>query len=560
MNPISFASRALVSLLVASSILAQEPTRRLEGRVLTAHSEPAVGAMVTAERDGTIVAKTGADALGMFVFGKLPFGELVVRATTPDDVGAGTVDTMTGPGFVTLFLAPARSVRGVVRDKQGQPLADAFVAAVPLGDPSLSAFGAHTSTGADGTFTLPHLPLGPLALRAFHPAHAGAAATLERGDEPVELRMADDEPTAHHFEASGFAAEALAQARLHVVATADQVPIPLPPSLAKPQLEGDNTWTLRGWPTDDSLVATFRVPGMHCEPQQWAVTGARDRTRTFEPSDAVSGPLQGVVKLQDGTLPEAGLRIAVTLGMERHELQTDARGAFATPFPVPHAEDVLVQSLDPRFVVPDDRFYEPVGQRGLRGSHRADRHWLVSMLASSRVHGRVVDAQGIPVAGACVKLMAVATRTMHLFAGGDVLGSDQFAETWTDRQGAYVLTGFSATHNLRLRITHRDGHYEGPVDCDERGDRDCGIVRLGAAATLRGCVRQADGSPATSTWLRVSVWAGDEREYLVAADRAGTFTLRGLPPGACVVWLLSTRKVWRRVDLVEGEVVDVTLP
>ncbi len=561
MNPLSRAFRALAPLLLANALLAQEPTCRLEGRVLTAHSEPVVGAMVTAERDGTIVAKTGADALGMFVFGKLPLGELVVRAATTDDVGASLVDTVAGPGFVTLHLAPARRVRGSVLDAKGAPLANAFVAAVPLGAPALSAFGVHTRSGADGTFTLPPKPFGPLALRAFHPAHAGAALTLERdASDPVELRMADDEPTAHRFVAEGFEADALAKARLHVGAMIGRQRVPLPPELAEPAIGPDATWTLRGWPVEDELGARMRVPGMPSDPQRQVVTGLRDRTRKFVPSGRSAVPLRGVVQLPDAALPKGGIRLLLRFGEERLQLTTDAQGAFATPFAVPHGDDVLVQSLDARFLVPDARQHEAVGWRGLAGSHAAERTWTVPLQASQRVHGRVVDAQGGPAAGACVRLMSTNTKTLHLFEGGGVPTSLQHAEAWTDRDGRFTLTGFATSDDVLLRITHRDGHRQETFHIGERGEHDVGRLQLGPAATLRGRVLDPAGRPAAGAWVHVRVWSGDLTGQLLAIDRAGTFTLRGLPPGACVVWVLGHDKVLRRVDLVEGEVVDVTLP
>jgi protocatechuate 3,4-dioxygenase beta subunit len=126
------------------------------------------------------------DREGRFKLKSLPAGtfDLTVRArgfaplTVPAlaiPAGKGTTD------LGTVQLAPGASLRGLVADAQGEPLADVEVRAQGGGRDELSRLlsdeGPRAFTTADGSFTLEDLAPGvPLDLVATHPGYAPGAA------------------------------------------------------------------------------------------------------------------------------------------------------------------------------------------------------------------------------------------------------------------------------------------------------------------------------------------------------------------------------------------------
>jgi protocatechuate 3,4-dioxygenase beta subunit len=178
------------------------PGRAAFGTVIDARRRPVAGARVAlelaapAELEGRIRQMTAplqfpdvsTDAAGRFEMKGLPAGtfDLTVRAR---GFAPLTVPALAIPGgrgrtdLGTVQLAPGASIRGVVSDPRGEPLADVEVRAKGEGRDEISRFlnddegGARAFTAADGSFLLEDLAPGvPLDLIATHPGYAPGAA------------------------------------------------------------------------------------------------------------------------------------------------------------------------------------------------------------------------------------------------------------------------------------------------------------------------------------------------------------------------------------------------
>ena len=134
------------------------PASVLKGRVLdnSGTMTPIANADVTALRaleDGieSSTARTGAD--GSFVLGGLESRRYFLRVSKFGWRPAVTKGIQAGSGSrVTIKLLPATVIRGVVRDKDGEPEPDATVAAVLSDAPGVPTTPIFWSTDGDGAF------------------------------------------------------------------------------------------------------------------------------------------------------------------------------------------------------------------------------------------------------------------------------------------------------------------------------------------------------------------------------------------------------------------------
>ena len=183
-------------LLVIVQLAAQAPTCRLEGQVVDPMRNPVRGAIVAAEHDGAVVARTSTDADGFFVCGKLPQNRVRLIATSRDpEVGALWTDLLEATRhFVYVTTMPARVVHGTVTNQKGEAVAGAFVVATPASGGKVGPCATTVTSGADGSYRLPNVPLGPCLLRAFAPGHAAWSTEIEALiDEaaPIQLDETD---------------------------------------------------------------------------------------------------------------------------------------------------------------------------------------------------------------------------------------------------------------------------------------------------------------------------------------------------------------------------------
>ncbi len=540
---------------------APPPLARLTGVVLDSHSQPVPAALVTAEQDGAVVRQTRTDATGLFVLTNLPREGLVVRATTTGKaplVGAQRLQAIDlRAGTVEIRTMPARRVTGVLRGPDGQPLAGAWVALSPTGFAALGALASATTTDERGAFGFELAACGPLALRAWARGCAGFAQTIPTGTEPVELEcsMPDTTIVEHTFRLDDAAVARAHRFEFGVRAVAGGSEILMPEAAVTAAVE-NGRWLVRGWPRADSMQAALRSPTIATEPMwQEIVADSGDRTKTFYHQVGDSGFIRGKLRGEDG-VALGGQQLAVRgwfKGQERRTYGTSAAdGSFRLMAPVGDGDGFVIECLDDGYVLVDDS--EPRGLRVaglqhrsyLRRKHRegADHDLLLTRAAT--ITATILTSSGEPFAGARVDIQLVPPNKMMRVLGRRRGGAMVEVSPWAihrraDPRGDLRVAGIDleANSEFGLQIGGHRGWAE--VLVPVASDRvDVGEIHCEAGATLQGVVFSSTGWPAPGATVRVITFRGVERVHILHTDRAGRFTLTGLPPGTCDVALLTT--------------------
>ncbi len=151
----------------------------------------------------------------------------------------------------------------------------------------------------------------------------------------------------------------------------------------------------------------------------------------------------------------------------------------------------------------------------------------IGLASGAPVSGRVVDADGKPVAGARVKPRSAS----------DWIPFGQEDAVETDANGAWRFAAMPAG-TFRFNASHPK-HAPGgsePHTLDGKTEVTGVVIEVGPAATLSGKVVTADGAPAPYATVRIgpkdwNLWSGwDAGIRQVAADETGAFSFGGLKP------------------------------
>ncbi|HEX6813922.1 MAG TPA: sigma-70 family RNA polymerase sigma factor [Planctomycetota bacterium] len=152
------------------------------------------------------------------------------------------------------------------------------------------------------------------------------------------------------------------------------------------------------------------------------------------------------------------------------------------------------------------------------------------LVGAAVVSGRVVDADGIPVAGASVQLGPRASGASAPNAGAT-----------SDANGRYVVAAPLASGDVLVAATHM-GVGRAQIECTlaEGSETTLPDLRLQASSTLRARVVFADGEPAAH--VGIGIYQPGDGSRTVAMARTGDdghLVVRTLPPGRYVVRLSS---------------------
>lgn len=147
----------------------------VSGRVLGADGKPFAGARIGANRVGPLPegtdpyfrvpqdVATGTD--GAFTVGSLPPGRYRLVARADGAADSDPAETETGAAPVTLRLAAAYSIAGIVRTRQGTPLSNVQVQAYRVQGEERSHEGS-ANTNREGRFEVRDVPQGTYEVRA----------------------------------------------------------------------------------------------------------------------------------------------------------------------------------------------------------------------------------------------------------------------------------------------------------------------------------------------------------------------------------------------------------
>lgn len=146
------------------------------------------------------------------------------------------------------------------------------------------------------------------------------------------------------------------------------------------------------------------------------------------------------------------------------------------------------------------------------------------------IHGRVVDARGLPVVGASVVAMSSErARWRPVRVGISTLAWQRVCAV-TDREGAFAITGQApGTTTIAAWAADRP-RVEQEVSL-ARGRTASVVVSLPDGAHVAGVVRGPDGRPLSDVCIQCTDRLRDESNPITYTDAEGAYHLMGLPLG-----------------------------
>lgn len=142
----------------------------------------------------------------------------------------------------------------------------------------------------------------------------------------------------------------------------------------------------------------------------------------------------------------------------------------------------------------------------------------VRLTAENPLVGRVLDAQGLPVAGAVIRdrRSSIGTRTI------------------SDGEGRFQLGGLEPEgESLLMEVGHADF---APLQLEVALPSDPIEVRLDRGVKLIGQARKTSGAPASNVWVRLGSSFGPGTEPGTVSDAEGRFEFERVPAGSVHLW------------------------
>ncbi|HEV3001964.1 MAG TPA: carboxypeptidase-like regulatory domain-containing protein, partial [Solirubrobacteraceae bacterium] len=411
--------------------LALEPMARVSGRVVDAAGDPVGGARVSprelpgADQISTrftvgvtapeIVATT--DAAGAFaLFVPAGTGRASLAASAPGHApGAGAafeVEPGGVRGRVLLRLARGRSLRGLVRDARGRPVAGAAVTASALRPVAAGIAGEppDAATGAGGRFRLTGLGPGPHLVEVRSPRHVAATVRVPPGRRrvaPIALRRSAPGT------GGGVARRGVPLRAASVIASARRGRYE-----GRAETDGSGRFALLGLPA--GVRATVDVLADGCDPA--STTTARAPAAGVRVLVRPAAGLPGRVVDAATGRPLTAFRVHFLGG------STGAGGLTALPDERAFASaDGAFRWLD----LPSGRWsfaaaapgYRPTVRRGLPTSASARRPAVFALRPGTALAGRAVDARSRrPLANAIVSARPARGPAPPAIAATDAAG------------------------------------------------------------------------------------------------------------------------------------------
>ncbi len=181
-----------------------------------------------------------------------------------------------------------------------------------------------------------------------------------------------------------------------------------------------------------------------------------------------------------------------------------------------------------------------------------------TLLAGRELHGQVIDANGIGVAGATVD--AVDGDQVRQLEGDRL---PPLVRTTTDGNGRFHFDGLVA--DKQTVQAKKEGFSPGRTLIAGVEDSSECVIRLVSGVRVSGTIRGTDGRPIEGARIRVEPGAGQgEPAPPAISDAAGAYTLNGVPSGGCMLLAVAdpstengpTQAARLRVDESEGARVE----
>ncbi len=526
----------------------------IAGRVVDAAGKPVAEARVVAtsasepfpvvdpRRDGVL---TKAD--GTFAFPAVAPGTWRLMATHADHGPATsaplTVDGTHPKSNIELALTTGGTVRGKVVDTNGKPVPSAEVRVVARGHVDWRA-RRQALTNGDGTFAVSGLPLRAMDVVASHDSGASAISAADltaKSEADVTLTL-----------------DVTGEISGTVVDKAGQ-PLGDAQVIAEPEWSGGTgdraAWSVRGIQeavTDQG--GAFKLTGMPDGAYRVRASrpGSNEAMMSLatpvlaKPGDKIKitlagdGRVVGKVAL-DGKAP---VRFFVSVGDYGRPFSS-ADGAFALPL----AEGKHTVSISgPGFV---DKQVRDVAVSQDKDTDLG----TITVTAGRSISGRVLDANGAPVAKAKVAAGALLT------GGGKELyipDESQFAkDTETDEDGRFTLEGFGPTQ-LTL-VAGKDGLGRSQSLTIPAGTDSARLELVLQATTGMDGKIVREGKPAADVVIIANPIGALGSNFFTTTGPDGTFALDALAPGPYIVYPMfggggnKPKDIYtRRVEVVTG--------
>lgn len=526
--------------------------------------------------DWSLVRRGRTDGSGQFFFTG-DEGDWVYCCATAPGMSMGVEFTRplkreTSPVVVDVRLFAAATIRGTVRDERGQPVLGAEVIHA-FDNAPMGMFKGETEsvmTDASGSFTLSHVPLGDIAVRASAEGfELGEAAIYLRDDATVDVVMKSGNGRELVIAVEGVPAERLPdiECRMFAMRGFPQPHMALPPRLVRVRLDENGQRVIHGLPREPGLsMIRLEAQGMRFHPQWHEVEPGKDGKATFR-LDAITGPrpspkparpavalaksesepissgplvptrvesptLRGVLR-DEGGKPRGFTRVRLySESTGWREAVTAEDGAFAVDAKYDDSDKIAFELRDPDWVLVDKTEEDRLAALGaVWRSYALGKVQELVVTAAAKVHGSVVAPQGESVAGLSVwletKLGGVPGR--H-FAGSGA----------TNAKGAFTIDGLRQPKGEVWLVVR-----------SLRGTAEAGPFTFGASHVLEGMklellpplvvtgtVVDGEGLPfpgarvSLATPTRGSMGLGPNQTL---SDVNGRFVLRGIEAGKYVV-------------------------
>lgn len=431
---------------------------------------------------------------------------------------------------VEIVLTPGGWIEGVVRDAEGNGVAEATVEAHPVG--SRSGRIASVRTDAEGAFRLDTLPEGSFLLRATKEGFLTAEAEASTGGSPVMITLAPGvDVTGRVVDA---AREPVERARISVERGWEAVVIA--------ESDGDGRFAAR-LSEDTAIRLRVRAAGFAEEGIE-APDGGGDLGEIVLAEPA---RLEGIV-LDPAGAPHPGVRVTAT-----RQSGSGPRVPGDAPRPPPRVSSAWSDEEGRFSLEVDDHagvytvsahaaFLLPSAAETVDAGSAASLRLVLRLRYGAVIEGVVTGIGSSPVDGAVVELREVrppgrsggTRRVVRTSGGGNFLIAGLEA-------GSYVLRA-SAVRHAQAAIP----------GIELASDESRGVeVRLDPEQRLEGSVIDDRGAPIDSARIGVAEAGGARRS--ATSDRGGAFVVDRLGRGALDVTVEAPGFLRRRVTGVFAE-------
>jgi RNA polymerase sigma factor (sigma-70 family) len=542
---------ALTRGAAVSGVVVDEAGAPVAGARVVAAAATEPFPVIDPRRDGVVTGKDGA-----FRLPAVAAGTHRLTASHPDHGPVTTepfvIDGVTPRGGLALQLTAGATVRGVVRDRAGSPVAAADVTLVARGHVHWR-MRRQAFTGGDGRFTIAGLPRRPVDVVAWHPS--GASAIVE-----VDLAAAREHDLALTLDIAGVIEGVVVDRAGARIADVQVV--------AAPELGGGvadrAAWDIRGvQDTVSDADGRFRFAGLP--------DGAYSIRGSSQGSGGVRSS-RGAVAARPGD-PEVQLVLAPDGGITGQVALADGRspGAFtveiARGYPVPFASPDGRFTIDApagshRLVIAGLSFKsKTVADVTVEDGEVADVG-TITVDPGRSISGRVLDDRGEPVAGARV-------AAGGLLTGG---GSELYIEsesidakaTETDDDGRFSIEGFGRGAITVVAGKDRVGRSASVQVPAGEGSAVLDLV-LAPTGGVFGKVSRS-GAPVADTVVIANPIGATSSNFFVATGPDGSFAFDALTAGTYVIYPMiggggsQPKDMFvRGVDVVAGGRAEIAL-